>query len=200
MKQTKIHTMPIFPTHLLTHQWDDYEELNDKLCSLVMEKEKDIEGITKSNAGGWHSESDLLSWEGEAIKTFTGMITFLAAEQLKVLNVSKKLNLSISGWANVVRSGNYHVIHKHPNNMWSGSYYVRSGNPDESIKNNGRLEFFDPRAGNNMVTHSDVQNPQYQIPAKEGLMCMFPSYLDHFVHPYIGTEERISLAFNIRIV
>ncbi len=200
MKQTKINKIIAYPTYLLTHQWEDYEELNDELCSIILEKEKTTQGITKSNSGGYHSEYDLLKWKGEAIQKFTNMITFVAEEELKLADINKQVNLSITAWANVMRSGNYHVVHKHPNNTWSGSYYVRSGNADKSIKNNGLLELVDPRTGNNMIIHNDMPSQQYQIPPKEGLMCMFPSYLDHFVHTYIGTEERISIAFNIRII
>ena len=200
MKQTKINTIIAYPTYLLTHQWEDYKELNDDLYNIIIEKEKINEGITKSNAGGWHSDWDLLQWEGQAIQDFTNMITFIAEEELKLSDINKQVDLSITAWANIMRSGNYNVMHKHPNNIWSGCYYVRTGNPDTSITNNGRIEFADPRTGNNMVTHDDIPCPQYQIPTREGLMCIFPSYLDHFVHSYVGDEERISIAFNIRLI
>ena len=28
------------------------------------------------------------------------------------------------------------------------------------------------------------------------MMVIFPSYLEHYVHPYSGTGERVTLAFN----
>jgi hypothetical protein len=35
------------------------------------------------------------------------------------------------------------------------------------------------------------------IPTKAGLMVLFPGWLIHHVHPFIGKRERISIAFNI---
>jgi hypothetical protein len=31
-------------------------------------------------------------------------------------------------------------------------------------------------------------------------MIVFPSWLQHFVHPYFGGAERISVAFNVSIL
>jgi hypothetical protein len=30
-----------------------------------------------------------------------------------------------------------------------------------------------------------------------GVMVLFPSWLQHFVHPFFGKGERISIAFNV---
>ena len=200
MKKTKINTTLIYPTHLLSHQWEDCEELNKNLREMILEKEKTTKGITKSNAGGFHSDWDLLIWEDEPINEFTEMIQYMIEEMVTVAEISTKIDISITAWANVMRSGNYHITHKHPNNTWSGCYYVSSGKIDTNIENNGRLEFVDPRPGNNMITLDALPSARYQISTKEGLMVMFPSYLDHFVHSFVGNGERISIAFNVRLI
>ena len=38
---------------------------------------------------------------------------------------------------------------------------------------------------------------RYLITPIPGLMVLFPSWLNHLVHPFFGAGERISIAFNI---
>ena len=40
---------------------------------------------------------------------------------------------------------------------------------------------------------------QLQITPQAGTMLMFPSWLHHWVRPFQGTGERISIAFNVRV-
>ena len=37
---------------------------------------------------------------------------------------------------------------------------------------------------------------RHLIDPTPGLMVLFPSWLQHFVHPFFGKGERISIAFN----
>ena len=36
------------------------------------------------------------------------------------------------------------------------------------------------------------------VPPRPGLMVLFPSWLYHWVNPFYGEGERISVAFNVR--
>lgn len=50
----------------------------------------------------------------------------------------------------------------------------------------------------NMVGFPDsLFEVRYTIPTRAGLMVLFPSWLSHHVHPFVGKGERISIAFNI---
>jgi hypothetical protein len=44
-----------------------------------------------------------------------------------------------------------------------------------------------------------VLDGRYLIDPAPGLMIVFPSWLKHMVHPYYGTGERISVAFNVEV-
>ena len=104
----------------------------------------------------------------------------------------------MDGWANVSRNGDYNSAHNHPNCLWSGIYYVAAGTPEPDTQFNGRLELLDPRAGANMMYLADtLLHARYLITPTPGLMILFPSWLNHLVHPFFGTGERISIAFNI---
>ena len=93
-------------------------------------------------------------------------------------------------WVNLLRNGAYNKVHNHPGAVWSAVYYVSLGRPDKTIPDNGLIEFMDPRPGN-------IHGGKEKIEPEDGLLIIFPSWLYHYVNPYQGEMERISIAFNI---
>ena len=76
---------------------------------------------------------------------------------------------------------------------------MSAGEPDKNgSSRNGKLELLDPRVGANMMyIKGTLLESRYIVDPLPGLMVMFPSWLNHLVHPYQGEGERISVAFNI---
>jgi uncharacterized protein (TIGR02466 family) len=110
----------------------------------------------------------------------------------------RTFNCRIDGWANVARHSHYHSLHNHPNCLWSSSYYVSAGEPDPDTPFNGRLELIDPRTGaNTLLPENNMLQARYVIAPTPGLMVLFPSWLNHLVHPFFGQGTRISIAFNV---
>ena len=65
------------------------------------------------------------------------------------------------------------------------------------------MRFYDPRAAANMYLDPGNQNLKApfntdaaQIQHEAGKLWIFPSYLQHEVFPYYGTDPRIVVAFN----
>jgi uncharacterized protein (TIGR02466 family) len=107
--------------------------------------------------------------------------------------------LGIKAWANVSRKGNYHRIHNHPASAWSGVYYVEAGGDSPGHPLSGVLELCDPRPFTEMVaTPGSPFGQRVIFRAEAGMMVLFPSWLYHFVNPFFGDGERISIAFNIQ--
>src|SRR5262249_30370056 len=89
----------------------------------------------------------------------------------------------------------YHAPHSHPDSAWSGVYYVDAGTVDRSLS--GVLEFLDPRAGVEAVTApGDPYGEPVRVRPQTGLIVTFPSWLCHWVHPYVGHTPRIAVSFN----
>ncbi len=199
---TKVANITIFPTQILSYTWEDSKELNKELRKVILEKEKEGGGRQQSNVGGYHSEWDMLTWDYPCVEELINRIHQMSGYMAKVhgLKDDETVDLSITGWANVMRSGNYHSPHNHPNNFWSGCYYIDDGDPEENIQYNGYFEFLDPRGGSDMHTSESLVAPRYQIIPKAGTIVMFPAYVNHYVHPYVGLRERISVSFNVRII
>jgi len=104
------------------------------------------------------------------------------------------------GRANLARDRAYNGIHNHPDCTWSGAYYVSLGERIGDDPLNGIIEFLDPRMGVNWVQlPGQPFGSQLQINPEAGTMVVFPSWMHHWVHPFHGTGERISIAFNVRM-
>jgi uncharacterized protein (TIGR02466 family) len=193
-----------FTTPILARHWPDSEDLNRQLRELVLAKESADPGVAKSNAGGWHSGEDLFDWGGPAIAELHRRVGE-ATQELTTRACGDAVtgvqaDVGITGWANVSRDRAYNDIHNHPDCTWSGVYYVTLGERDESVPNNAIIEFLDPRMG---VDWAQLPGQPFgaklQINPDAGTMLMFPSWLHHWVRPFQGTGERISLAFNVRL-
>ena len=193
-----------FPTPIFIRHWPDSEQLNRDLQALVLEKERADAGVNKSNFGGWHSDEDLFEWGGPAIDALRQRVGAATQEiTSKACGTAiegLKAELAITGWANVSRDRAYNGLHNHPDCTWSGVYYVTLGERDMSDPRNGIIEFLDPRMGVNWAQlPGQPFGMQLQINPEAGTMLMFPSWMMHWVHPFKGTGERISLAFNVRL-
>ena len=147
----------------------------------------------------WHTQI----WEFMRSETrvtfnddFTNYILNEAEKNESVIN----LNLPIKKflirqlWTNVNKKGNWNVIHQHGQYTLSGTYYVKVP------KNSGAIVFRDPRPGaigNNFLVSKFQKGELHKLNLLEGLLAVWPSYLDHFVEPNESDEERISISFDI---
>ena len=197
----------VFATHLVVHDWPDSEPHNAELQELVLGKEADDlkNGITRSNAGGWQSAGNLITWKEPCIEIFRQRIEKVVSNLLQELirddGKNRSFRLLIDSWANVNRRGDYNIVHTHPNCMYSGVYYVTPGKPDPDVPHGGLLELLDPRQAYNYIQVTNtVLDARHFYENKPGRMLLWPSWVKHMVHPYVGEGERISIAFNVNVV
>ncbi len=199
----------LFPTVIMRHQFTDNEPLHSELISLLLEKERQEQhrntgGAQKSNVAGWRSAEDLVEWPHACIQQVTGRVAQAVSammESAPIASERKPCRFSISGWANINRQGAYNTMHSHPDNHWGAAYYVKTGTPQPDKPLSGAIEFQDPRpAAGMLMTPGFPFGTKIRIQPTPGELILFPSWLCHCVHPYEGDEERISLAFNIRLI
>ena len=118
----------------------------------------------------------------------TGVLDFL-----KIVYES----LELTGcWANISPPGDGHRPHTHPNNYLSGVYYVQTQEGANTIS------FDDPRPQTNIISPAtseitDENAGQIHVTTRQGLLVMFPSWLQHQVPRNKSQKARISVAFNI---
>jgi len=178
--------------------------VNESLKRAILGRESASAGKSKSNSGGWHSDETLLEWPEPEIATLKGWIDS-AVQRMCRLPLRKKANaLSLAytstGWANVNRRGHYNTLHVHAGSHWSIVYYVATGEEDPGYQFNGLLELKDPRpAAVFGRLPAFMFGRGLTIRPQAGMLVAFPAWIEHWVHPFFGSGERISIAVNIDV-
>lgn len=192
-----------FPTPLLVKRYRDSAELNNRLLEHIAAREANEATRGLSNVGGWHSPPDLLEAHDPAILELRERISACTKKMLVLTrhkHPTEDQVMRISAWANVARAGAYNSVHNHTPAVFSGVYYVSTGDPAPEDSREGLIEFIDPRPGPHggpLPTH--VFHAPLLVDPEPGMLLMFPGWLLHYVHPYRGTAPRVSVAFNLRI-
>jgi uncharacterized protein (TIGR02466 family) len=188
----------LFATPVLRRQMPGAESINTGLRSAILARAAAEPGVRISNKGGWQSKTDLLDWQLQEIATLKGWIVD-AVRAMAALSPDLRARppgtsvFKAYGWANINRTHDYNLSHVHPDSHWSGVYYVDAGDAGSG----GAIQFTDPRP---MARAMPVPGFNFDraltVAPISGLMLLFPSWLEHWVMPYDGTRERISIAFN----
>lgn len=199
----------LFSAPLLRLLWSDVGGLNEQLKTSILEKSKMIQSVRQSNKGGWQSPRDFHNWKEACVERFLAMVdigvvrlTSACAGATRLDDESLKWN--IAAWANINRYSNYNGLHNHGGGFWSGVYYVSCGKLQNPLSQEGCISFRNPTlaplAIANLRPHSMVREifkTNCTVKPLGGLMLLFPSWLEHYVHPYFGEEPRISISWDV---
>ena len=170
---------------------------------IVARREGGGSSLTRSNRGGWHSETDMHEWGGSAFTSLAERVEQIATElTLDRMNPDRAaFPWKISAWANVNEKGSYNEQHCHPGAFWSAVFYVRA---DPSAEG-GEIVFRDPRAPVNEM-YAPKLGLRYNggegtvhIKPKSGMLIVTPAWLQHWVRRWEGSEPRISIALNLGV-
>ncbi len=178
----------------------DYKETNELIYSYIKDlQNQDQKGVIKSNVNGWHSKN--FDLKNDVPKQFINMISPNINDVLNDMDwdLSTQITRITNMWAIINRNGAANSRHHHGNSAISAAYYVRAP------ENCGNIVFYDPRpapiyfhpnAKNSNSLNCQVNN----IKPLEGLLVLFPSYLDHSVDANETNDERIVISFNISLI
>ena len=189
-----------FSTPIWTEEIKNYKDSNEQIYDYIKNlQKKDSQGIVKSNVKGWHSKNfDLKEKEPQNfIKIISRQIESVIRDMdWDIKNQKTKIT---NMWAIINKGGAANARHHHGNSSLSAAYYVRAP------KNSGDIVFYDPRPAP-VYSHPISNKPNYlnamqhSISPLEGLLVMFPGYLDHSVNENLSNEERIVISFNISLL
>ena len=183
-----------FPTMIYIKDFPDSEKLNKYLEDHIMRWSQNDKGVSKTNAGGWHSSTDMN--QKEKYNPLTRELFNMQEEIYQKENLSRKPVLG-NMWANINYPGNSNRPHLHPNSLFSGVYWIKT--PMKS----GNLMLYDPRPG----VHTTMPNrKEGKLPSQlwreihyepiAGRCIMFPAWMWHEVRPNESNDTRISVSFN----
>ena len=100
------------------------------------------------------------------------------------------------GWININQHNAFNERHTHPGSDLSAIYY------HVVPPNSGHLVLTNPHHHThfNVLSHTKNNNgPALHITPKANQIIIFPSYIEHKVEPNNSTEDRISIAWNIKL-
>jgi|TARA_B100001094_G_scaffold177055_1_gene171018 uncharacterized protein (TIGR02466 family) len=100
-------------------------------------------------------------------------------------------------WYNYSQPGMWQEFHMHPESDISGIFYVTAP------KDSGNIMFNPPASAYNFhkLTHrAKNMQPNIWFEPIVGRLLLWPSYLEHMVVKNKSNEERISIAFNVKLI
>ena len=98
-----------------------------------------------------------------------------------------------ASWLSLFKKGNYGQVHNHSPSTIAGVYYYQSNEKD------GRLFF---RTSNPYYQSNNIfknLKEDLLIEPKQGLLVLFPGWLNHGIQTNETDDDRISLSFNIEV-
>ncbi len=204
-----INVQHLFSAPILSFAWKDMENLNDELGEIILARRREFPSERMTNAGGWQSAKDLHTWGGKAVQellTKIDIAVYMISSQCfgeEALD-SLKEKWCLAAWANVNEKGDYNNLHNHTGGIWSGVYYVSPGSEDPDYPLSGVITFKNPTlaplAIDNLkppVFIREFFRSEYSLRPQPGQMILFPSWLEHQVHPYFGQVPRISVSWDV---
>ena len=188
-----------FSTPIWTAKIEEYQTVNNSMQNYISNlQKKDPEGVIKSNFKGWHSKNfDMKDEEPqnfiEKIKTnintaINDMGWDLQTQEVKISNM----------WAIINTKGSLNQKHHHSNSDLSAAYYV------SAEENCGDIIFYDPRPAtvykHPIAKEANILNATINsISPEQGMLILFPSYLEHSVDPNLSEHKRIVISFNLSL-
>jgi uncharacterized protein (TIGR02466 family) len=183
-----------FPTPVYIQEVSNAVELNQYLEQKITQWSQQNKGVSKTNAGGWHSTTDMN--RKEEYNALTKELFNMQEEIFKKEFLTQKPVLG-NMWANINYPGNSNRPHLHPNSLFSGVYWVKA--PEKS----GSLMLYEPRPGvhTTMPNRKEGKLPpelwrEVHYQPRAGTAVMFPAWLWHEVKPNESNDTRISVSFN----
>jgi len=200
MNVPRMEVNGVWPTFLVRRQLADYEKPNEALVKFIVQQE-----AREADATVRFREQKLFTSDNRAVRWLKDQIDQTAAGFLRHVGVHWPVIWTYTGWYNVNRYGDHHGPHNHPRCTMSGTYYVSVPSDQEQVEDPlarpACISFYDPRTGANMNavgTEYDAKSV-YVVSPTAGTLLMWPSPVQHAVHPNFSREHRISISFNLQM-
>ena len=192
-----------FPT-LIYYDWlkgIDNESLTKTAYSI--KEQLNSNSASKWNCDTWNSLNANVSYDTDAINYLIYQTVNHANRYANEYEADlKNYQMIVTDfWFNIAEPNNYQEYHTHPNNHFSAVYYVKAQ------PNAGKIKFKNPdsvTSGFTIPTHSQLSKESgsteccFYEPEPNKLL-LFKSNLLHMVERNLSSNDRISVAMNLRL-
>lgn len=194
---------------LYDFQWSDHQQHQARLKQVCLEQEqqKNHSGVApNAKRDLYESGFDFCAIADPSVEAFSHWVkdcVFQAARHANQHYWPKGTNIEIElheSWCHITRDGGYHDMHSHPMSSWSTIYYLDCADMDAASKN-GLNRFFSPYQNMYMDagTAWTTANTSIDFQGEDGMLVVFPSWLQHNALTYRGERERFVIAVNARV-
>ena len=177
------------------------KELIDELKKYILSKNS--QGIESKIAFGLktnliESKFDFFNHDVDIVKStayWIGDCLKKTINTIQMETIDYRINFNES-WYHITKTNGMHEPHIHPGCSWCGIYYIQSGDNDSGytvFENPIKSTYID--YGNLFLNNMNI----VRIKPEDGMLVVFPSYLNHYQALYKGVEDRIVVAFNSTI-
>lgn len=188
----------VWPTFLVKRRLPGFEQPTADLAALIAEQEaREVDYTAR------YHEQRFFSIDHAAVRWLKDQIDQTIAAFLRQVGIERSVNWTLSSWYNTNRYGDHHAPHTHPRAYLSGTYYVRvpaaPASVEDPLARPASISFYDPRTGANMITAGTERDarPAHVVHPSPGTLLMWPSPVQHFVHPNLSQEHRVTISFNV---
>ena len=166
--------------------------LGEKEMELILKESKNKKYENTSKASSM--SEDIYVLDSKNLKSLKQILE----QQVKnytvsFLNYKNNFQITTSWFTNTKKDG-YSEFHYHPNAMFSGCFYIKTNPKTDKISFsnfNTPTWLLEPKEYN--IYNSREMN----FEVYPGFLILFPAEMYHRVKINVGSEERISLAFNV---
>jgi len=145
--KVKAQPLALFETPVGFGEISDAESLLDDLATAIKANKAASSGSKRSNEGGWHSNTDMLEWGGDAARKVADIAISIAERMSHFEEASvDDFDWKVSIWANVTAPRGLNALHSHPGNLWAAVLYIgMRGGPESGIHSGVNFYLEDPR-------------------------------------------------------
>ena len=199
----------VWPVIMYDFQWAQHQKYKQQLkqvCQDLESKNSQSNVAPSAKRGLYESGFDFVTIPDPAVEALSHWIKDCLFKSAANANreywpAGANINIEIhESWCHITRDGGYHDMHTHPGSSWSAIYYLDTGDMDTASKN-GLNRFFCPY--NNMYIDAGTawtsRNTSIDITAQEGMLIVFPSFIQHNALTYRGEKERYVISVNSKV-
>lgn len=194
----EIRGMQAFATPIFTAEVGGFEQHRQGLIDHIKRMKEQDGGRNLSNMGGWQSHDRLehdtnphMKW---LLSQHLGFSTTCVANSLGNLFTGRLLLQN--AWANVNPMHSWNAPHMHISADWSGVAYINVGTGKLKTAHDGDIIFIDPTPFYNWPGRTNTT----AIKPVTGMLMLFPGFQLHMVAPHYEDTDRISIAFNYKLI
>jgi uncharacterized protein (TIGR02466 family) len=201
----------LFATPLIMADLQDAGSLVAELKTVIAERRASHPGTSRSNMGGWQSDTAMLQWGGSSAYKLAALVLHMCNRFTRDVGQTDpsqpRFEWSGQMWANICPPTVGHESHTHPGSLWSSVFYVDDGLAEgDEAEAAGVFVLQDPRNPTPVMYQPDLRimdpdgstyRSDHRVAPKVGRVMAFPSWVAHWVTPHQGARDRVSISMNM---